>query len=133
MRKLIVQPLIRSDSAGDGAFGASRGMRTHNGVDYLCEPGKFTFSPVDGVVSKLGYCYTNDPKWRYVEVKDDRDNRHRLFYSLPLVSLDEMVTTGQIIGENQDISERYPGQGMRAHIHYEIIDVTGQYMNPEEI
>lgn len=132
MRPLLVQPLIRMDKAGDGTFGAPRGGRSHRGVDYLCEPGRFTFSPVNGTITKLGYCYVNDPKWRYVEVTCDKGRRHRMFYCLPLVRDGELITKGQIIGENQNIPERYPDQGMKAHIHYEIIE-DGDYLNPEEL
>ena len=133
MRYFVVGPIIRVDAAGDGHFGAPRGSRTHNGVDYCCTPGGFVHSPVDGTVTKLGYCYTDDPYWRYVEVTDDSGLRHRLFYTLPLVLNDELVTAGQIIGEAQDVSQRYPGQGMKPHVHYEIMDASGSYINPETV
>ena len=132
MRPRIVAPLIRSDEAGDGHFGAHRGDRTHKGIDYLCDPRCFVYSPVEGIVSKLGYPYSDDLSWRYVEITDDRRNRNRLFYVLPCVRLDQIVSEGEIIGEAQDISERYPGQGMTAHVHLEIIGPDGEYINPED-
>ena len=127
-----MQPVIRSDEAGDGHFQAPRGNRLHNGVDYLCEPGTFVFSPVSGVVSKLGYPYSDDLQWRYVQITDDHGEKHRLFYAQPLVKMDQFVTVGEVVGEAQNIAERYPGQGMLAHIHYERIGTDGSFKHPEE-
>lgn len=131
MVPLIVEPVVRNDAAGSGLYGASRGNRKHRGVDYLCRPGGLVFSPVAGVVSKLGYPYGDDLTWRYVQITDDHGNRHRVFYCLPLVNSGEMVLAGEVIGEAQDISTRYPGQGMQPHIHYELINEDGDYVNPE--
>lgn len=132
IRRPFLSPSVRSDAAGDGHFGACRGDRTHRGTDFLCVPGSFLFSPIDGKVTKLGYAYATAPEWRYVQITDDGGHRHRMFYANPLVQKDELVVAGQIIGECQDISDKYPDSGMAAHIHYEIIDPAGEYMNPEE-
>ena len=132
-RSLIVQPIIRRDKAGDGRFGAPRGIRSHKGIDYLCEPETFCYSPAAGVITKLGFPYADDEKWRYVEVTDDRGQRHRMFYVYPLVRVDQFVHIGEVVGETQDISGRYPNQGMSAHVHYEVINSEGQYVNPESL
>ena len=135
MQKSFLPPIIRSDAAGDGHFGAARGARTHRGVDYVCRPGYFVFSPISGKVTRLGYVYVNDPFWRYVEITDNRKYRHRLFYVLPLIQFGELVVQGQIIGEAQNISDRYPDAEypMIPHVHYELIDsASGQYLNPED-
>ena len=124
--------IVRSDSAGDGHFGAKRGTRTHRGVDYVCEKGELVHSPVSGVVSKLGYAYGDNLRWRYVEIIDDSKNRHRLFYCTPAVKVGDVVQVGGIIAEADDISERYEGQGMTPHVHVEVIDALGEYLNPEE-
>ena len=134
MLRSFLPPVVRSDAAGDGHFGAPRGSRTHRGVDYVCRPGGFVFAPISGKVTKLGYPYAGDLYWRYVEVTDDLKYRHRLFYVLPLVQLDELVIEGQVIGEAQNISVRYPSvdRPMTPHVHYEIIGADGKYRNPEE-
>lgn len=124
--------VIRSDAAGDGHFGAKRGRRTHKGVDYVCKPGEFVYSPVSGVVSKLGYPYADNLRWRYVEIKDDDKNRHRLFYCRPAVVKSQIVSKGEVVAEADDVTERYPDQGMTAHVHYEIITAFGEYIDPEE-
>ena len=50
--------LRKCDPQGCGHYGASRGTRKHNGVDVLREPGITLYSPVVGVVTKLGYTYS---------------------------------------------------------------------------
>lgn len=128
---IIVPPTIRVDPAGDGHFGASRGSRTHSGIDYVCTPGKPVFSPVAGTVTKHGYPYGDDLQWRYIEITDEDDNRHRLFYVEPTAALGEYVLPMEVVGESQDISQRYPGQGMLAHVHYEIKTKEGDFIHPE--
>ena len=131
MRPQVVQPVVRSDSAGDGHFQAPRGNRLHNGIDYLVEPGTLVYSPVSGVVTKLGYPYGDDLQWRYVEITSDDFERFRLFYTEPAVVVDQFVMIGEVVGEAQNIAERYPGQGMLAHIHLEVIDADGNFRDPE--
>lgn len=128
----MAEKVIRSDSAGDGRFGARRGSRTHRGVDYVCKPGELVYSPVSGVVSKLGFPYGDDLRWRYVEIRDDDKNRHRLFYCRPAVVKHQIVSKGEVVAEADDVTERYPNQGMTPHIHYELIDSMGEYIDPEE-
>jgi len=128
--KPIVNPQVRNDSAGEGHFGASRGGRKHNGIDFVCTPEDFCFSPVAGEVTKLGYPYGDDLRWRYVEITDDRGLRHRLFYVSPAVDVGDNVRVGDIVGEAQDISLRYPAQGMTPHVHYEVMDSSGEFLDP---
>lgn len=132
MVKLIVAPVIRNDGAGSGEFGAPRGDRTHRGVDYLCRPEGFVYSPVHGTVSKLGHAYEDDLSWRYVQVTDGSGNKHRLFYVTPAVRPGDIVRPGDVLGEAQDISQRYPGKGMQPHIHYELKTSQGEYIDPEK-
>lgn len=121
------------DSAGDGAFGASRGDRTHNGIDYSCSPGTGILAPCDGVVTKLGYPYGDDLSYRYVQVTDTDGLDHRVFYIEPQVRLNQNVIEGTSqIGEAQDICARYPDQGMANHCHYEVKD-GDEYLDPGEL
>lgn len=128
-----VTPLsVRIDPAGDGHFGAPRGARAHRGIDYRCVPGHSVLSPVFGRVTKLGHCYADDLSWRYVEVTDSENRRHRLFYVQPATWVGDQVHPCSPIGVAQDISERYPGRQMRPHVHYEVIE-KGEYINPEQL
>ena len=121
---------IRTDPAGDGHYGAPRGFRKHIGCDYCYQVGEAVSSPVSGEVTKLGYPYGDDLQWRYVEVTDAGGDRHRLFYVEPAVQVGDQVSEDDTIGNAQDISLRYPGQGMLAHVHYEILDTDNQPRDP---
>lgn len=129
-------PKRGTDEWGSGAFGASRGSRTHKGIDYACYPDTEICSPVDGIVTKLGYPYGDDLSFRYVEITDKNELRHRLFYVLPNVPHETRVKKGAGIGVSQDISGRYrdPGKpAMTNHVHLEVLDIDGTPLNPEEV
>jgi hypothetical protein len=72
-------------------------------------------SPVEGEVTKLGYPYNGDLQWRYVEVTDHRGWKHRLFYCHPTVTVGDTVLVDGVVGYAQDITQRYPDQGMLPH------------------
>ena len=125
-------PKRGKDTWGSGEFGASRGNRSHMGVDYAAMPGSILCSPITGHVTKLGYTYGDDLSYRYIQIKDADGNRHRFYYVEPDVVLGDEVTQGDEIGEVQDIVRRYSvPRGMKPHIHYEIIDRDNLYVNPE--
>jgi len=144
-------PRRANDSYGSGAFGASRGSRTHHGIDFEC-PTEWGFevsdagvlskleypsgvevvAPASGKVTKLGYPYGDDLSFRYVEVTDSEKRRHRVFYVEPSVTLGQEVVFGQTpIGVSQDLTKRYP-RGMTPHVHYEII-LNGKHINPDSL
>lgn len=138
MFKILVPqtPLIRNDAAGAGHFGAPRGERTHTGVDYCAVPGGVLTSPVAGIISKYGYCYEEDWDYRYVEVKTEEGYRHRLFYTDLMKSLyvGAEVRHNLPIAIVQDIRKRYPDSPeMLPHVHYEVINPEGEYVNPEDL
>ena len=128
----VKTPKRGSDTWGSGAFGASRGKRNHMGIDYSAAEGSILCTPVTGHVTKLGYCYGDDLSYRYVQIKDQEGNRHRLFYVEPDVVVGDEVVEGDEIGEVQNIVRRYPTpKGMKNHVHYEIIDTNELYVNPD--
>lgn len=135
IRQIVNQFEVRNDPAGDGHYGARRGDRKHKGIDFLCEPQAPVLSPVEGVVTKYGYCYGEDLRWRYVEITTPDQLRHRLFYVEPTArfAIGDKVTPSLVIGYAQDISVRYPGEGMLAHIHYEVKDQAGKHLDPEGV
>ena len=123
--------ILRMDPAGSGKFGARRGKRAHTGIDYVCTPGAEILSPVDGVVTKRGYAYSDDLSWRIVDVKDRTGMTHRLFYVEPCVDEGQRVTRYTPIGRAQDITQRYPAKEMLPHVHYQIEDEDGEIVNPD--
>ena len=128
----VKTPERGTDTWGSGLWGAPRGSRLHMGVDYTAWPESILLSPVKGKVTKLGYPYGDDLSYRYVQVVDREGCRHRFFYVEPLVDVGDRVKVGTELGIVQDIVKRYPvPKGMKPHVHYEIIDSNGNYMNPE--
>lgn len=127
-----VLPKRTTDRWGSGAFGASRGERIHNGIDYRVLPGSQILSPVKGEVTKLGYCYGDDLKYRYVEVTDKDGLQHRIFYIRPTdIEVGMIVGEGAVIGIAQNLGPRYPD--ITPHVHYEVKDKEGRFLNPEEL
>lgn len=116
------------DKWGCGHFGASRGDRTHNGVDIITEPGDRVYCLNRGIVSKIGYPYADDLSYRYVEIMD-AGWAWRYFYVEPIVHVGDEVDAYTIIGEAQALGPRYPG--ISPHIHLEVIDPDDNYRDPK--
>ena len=113
------------DPEGSGAFAASRGGRRHNGVDYCYVPGEIVKCPVDGIVTRIGQCYTDTTLYKLVEILSHKGMLlWRFLYVDPTVRAGDKVTLDQTIGTAQDISARY-SQRMKNHVHVEMnIDVS---------
>jgi len=112
------------DDFGCGHFGASRGSRTHKGLDLVSTPGAYAFSPIDGVITKHGYPYAKHLEYRYIEITND-EFRVRLFYCElreDLFEVGDEVCQGDGIGICQDIAKLYDtdDKRMKNHLHLEI-------------
>lgn len=118
------------DSYGSGEYGASRGKRTHNGIDYVCEVGSEIYPIANGIVTKIGYPYGDDLSYKYVQVSASGLN-YRYFYVEPCVLKGQTVSTNTVIGTAQNLDRRYAG--ITPHIHLEVKDDNKEYYNPEEI
>ena len=106
---------MREDPAGSGRFGASRGNRTHQGYDFLCEPGQLVKAVIAGRLVKA-YPYADDLTYTGCRIWG-KDWMAKMFYFKPHEHLiNESVLAGEVIGIAQDISLKYGG-GMKAHIH----------------
>ena len=125
-------PKRKTDDWGSGAYGASRGGRTHRGIDYICYPNTQIKSTVTGTFTKYGICYSDNPFFRYVEIQDDRGYKHRFFYVRTHLPLGAAINASDYIGFAQNIAGRYsrPDKIMLNHIHYEI-KYKGEYFDPE--
>jgi murein DD-endopeptidase MepM/ murein hydrolase activator NlpD len=111
--------VIRSDLEGDGHFAAKRGSKRHKGVDYEFSPGDEVESPVDGIVTRLGYAYANEP-YRLIEILSHKGYLlWRFLYVQPKVRAGDKVESGQVIGTAQAISDKY-GPNMKNHVHVEM-------------
>ncbi len=131
----VLTPPRVQDDFGRGEFGAPRGDRTHNGVDFQAPPESILLSPVTGEFTKYGTVYRSDPYYRYIQITDDNGNNHRFFYvqSYRLI-LKTLIFRHTKIGIVQDIAGKYnqPDRRMLNHIHYEIKTKSGEFLNPED-
>ena len=131
---MFIVPPIRNDRMGLGNFGARRGSRTHKGLDFSAEPGTVVYAIADGEVTKIGYCYADDLKYRYVQIRDSGWGLDlRYFYTTPHPSLNvgSWVYAGQPLCVVQDISSKHSTdkKTMINHYHFEIKE-AGQHINP---
>ena len=127
-----------TDAWGDGAYHSSRSRNgkeyLHDGFDRWVLPGGYINSPCVGEVTHLGWVYSDDPFWRYVEVTDLAGLRHQVHYLDPLCVKGDTVTILTAIGIAQDISTHYHHprlSPMKPHLHYKIIGLDGKNLNPE--
>ena len=126
----VVCPPRRTDQQGSGHYGASRGQRKHNGVDYACYPDSIVLSNVNGIVTKLGYPYASDLSYRYVQITCiETGLSHRYFYVEPAVNKGDHIKIGDAIGASQELHY----SGIVQHIHYEIKDSDGNYVDPNSL
>jgi hypothetical protein len=145
MIKLLppIMPMkIRNDPAGSGEWLASRGWRLHKAIDLLCTPGQVVAAPCDTTIIRHGYAYYNCSDYKLVELEWPYGGI-RLLYVDSDIDVGRWVRAGDPVGEAQDITRRYPGQGMKPHIHWEVYFHAGTvafgkegrpslaYINPE--
>lgn len=110
---------IRVDSEGDGHYGASRGIRRHNGVDYLCDQGQDIVAPHDMIIERESFPKENSPMtgiaWRKGK------STGRLWYFRPIANLiGTAVGEGNVIGVAQSVSKDYGLPKMDDHVHYRV-------------
>lgn len=123
-------PRRGQDSWGSGEFGAPRGDRTHNGVDFACYPGTLIYPVHVGRVSKLGWPYSDDSSFRYVEITDERGYRCRYFYVEPSVNEEQNVGLYTVLGKSQELGGRY--ENITEHVHIEVYRPDGKIINLDE-
>src|ERR1041384_631590 len=96
------------DAWGGGHFGAGRGGRLHQGVDFVARAGDDILSPIDGNIVRMAAPYKNDFRftgvvvegtgpWAGVEVK--------VFYVQGYRS--GPVNVGEKLGVAQDVAIKY--------------------------
>ncbi len=129
---ILISPPIRPDDKwGQGHYGASRGNRTHEGIDYFCPPESVVFANCSGIVSKIGYPYKPDDEkgqtLRYVQITGEDNVDRRFFYVDPSVVVGQRINEGDPIGFVQDVAKYYPG--MNNHFHFEC-KFEGEHIDP---
>ena len=126
----VITPQRTHDRYGSGHFGASRGRRRHEGIDFAALPGSTVLAAHPGTVTKIGYPYRDDLSFRYVEITDDLGFAARYFYVEPEVTKGQYVMPDDPIGSVQSLNDRHPG--ITEHIHFEVRDPDGMRINPSD-
>ena len=140
-----ILPIRDTDSYGSGAYGASRGSRTHEGIDLSCYPGTKILPFSYGKVTKIGHPYSDDPDtpdineykhYKYVQITDDDNYECRYFYVFPMVKLWDFVSIQDVIGIAQDLTKIYGvdekhKKPITNHIHFEV-KKDGIKINPHD-
>lgn len=123
---------IRNDRAGSGVFGAGRGNRKHAGIDIECVPGEVVVSPISGTLKRVVYPYRGNTTYKGADVTSGSETV-RIFYFVPdPEKIGKTVQAGERIGIAQDITKKYPGSGMKPHLHIEVIR-GGKKVNPTSL
>jgi murein DD-endopeptidase MepM/ murein hydrolase activator NlpD len=114
---------VRIDNAGSGYFRASRGTRYHQGVDFECDPAQEVLCPISGKIVRIANPYSGDPNYSGVLVENPRVTIKLFYVKVAQGMIGKEVKAGEVIGEAQDVTLKYKGQGMLPHVHLEIVEI----------
>lgn len=118
------------DDYGCGSFDAERdaGRRHHEGVDFDATPRQAVEAPISGFVSRIGFAYPGDHRYRFVEIENPALHYEaRVFYVDPSVHEGQAIHVGQPIGRDHSLEPRYPG--ITNHVHLEIERLGGRHLD----
>jgi hypothetical protein len=128
MTPLLSSPLeplrVRGGGGGSGLFGPVRrnadgSVKWHYGLDLGGTPGAHVVAPLAGLVVRHGWCYPRDSHYRLIELY--AGGWHvELLYLRPIAPTARHVEVGEWIGELLDVSSKYPGMEMDAHLHLQV-------------
>lgn len=134
--------IIRMDGGGSGLFGASRGDRSHSGLDFLSIEGQETFAPITGLIRKSNPS-TKTPKLTGIAIKGTGEYEGvevKCFYTTTEFRSDlewsyqDNITVKR--AERIGLAQNVLGEGkynprtnksMQNHIHFEI-KVNGEVL-----
>ena len=126
-----------SDAYGSGQYGASRGRRTHDGVDYIAEPGQQVKAPISGKVLRISKPYSSGVDSNVlqgVEIEASDGTKCWVWYIEPSINIvGQIVKAGtSIIGKAKTLTNRYKN-GITDHVHVRIHTRYGSSINPATV
>ncbi|KAM6953759.1 leukocyte cell-derived chemotaxin-2-like [Aplochiton taeniatus] len=110
-----------SDKFGQGYYGASRGGRTHGGVDVKCADGATVYAPFDLTINRRSAPYT-DPKKRDINdglMVTTEGVCFQIWYVKP-VKTSGTLRRGEKMGTLLPMQSVYPG--ITSHVHVQRCD-----------
>lgn len=120
------------DAFGCGYYGASRGKRTHKGIDFKVNEDEPIKAPFDCTIVRYGYPYENDNLQRLVEIKgfgNYSDYTAKIMYIKPIHAIGTLINKGSTVCFAGNIKNKY-GNSMINHVHFELYK-NGILINPE--
>ncbi len=126
-----------TDHYGSGQHGASRGVRTHDGADYISTPGQQVKAPLSGVVSKISKPYASGIDAMLlsgVEIISSDGTKCWVWYMQPGVNVvGSVVKAGtSVIGTAKTLKNRYKN-GITDHVHVRIHNRHNTKINPATV
>ncbi len=139
LQQILVNPVKKgkvrnNDKWGKGHYGASRGSRTHNGLDIAVQPKQEIVSPIAGNIIRQAYPYASDR--RYTGLLIEGRGKHKgysikIFYMSPSTGIvGKIVQAGDKIGEAQDLTIKYPE--ITNHVHIEV-KIGNKHKDPSKL
>jgi len=110
------------DKFGNGWYGASRGVRKHEGLDFCCVPDEEIFSPISGK-AKVGYVYVGSKNIKLIEIIGyikEHKYKVKIMYVQPDIQTGDYVEKNQLIGKAQNISKYHNEPSMKNHVHVSV-------------
>ncbi len=125
------------DNYGAGHYGASRGARTHDGVDYMSTAGQQVKAPMSGKVTKISRPYASGIDATLlsgVEIEASDGTKCWVWYMQPSVNIvGTVVKAGtSVIGTAKTLKNRYKN-GITDHVHVRIHSRHGAKINPSTV
>ena len=130
------------DKWGHGGFGKPRGTRVHHGIDFVIDPDNYIYFPFDfGYIDRVAKPYAQDNRYSGAFISGVDNNTNyiaKLFYFQPNLELITEIefmekvklTKGDIIGESQDLTLRYPGIVNHIHLQAALAVTPRIWINP---
>ena len=126
-----------TDAYGSGHHGASRGSRTHDGVDYKSSPGQEVKAPLSGKVERISRPYASGidaKRLSGVEIIASNGTKCWVWYMEPSTHIvGKVVKAAQdVIGIARTLKNRYK-DGITDHVHVRIHKRHGTKINPANV